>query len=110
MTELEVTGEITNHIIGMDGLCRCHSVTRHRNMIHGFVQYHSIVGPRPDHWVELRWIPNQHMVRYLRSLPRSTMGLLVDTLEAEVSHPLAAIPERELLFKELVAAPGYRGY
>ena len=111
MTELEVTGEISNHIVGMDGLCRRYSGTRHRNLIHGFVNYRSIVGQRPDHWVELRWIPNQHIVRYLRTLPRSTTRLLVDILETEVSHPfMAAIPERELPLKELVAAPGHRDY
>lgn len=111
MSRLENDAGIANSIVAMDGISRKYSTVRRRNLLHGWVQFRSTIGPRPDHFVELRWIPTVHVLRYLRSLPRSTTRVLVDTLETEVAAPF--IPheaERELPWKQLVIAAGYDGY
>lgn len=108
---IEDTGTVVENIAGMDGIARIFSSVRRRNLLHGWVQFKHSIGPRPDHWVELRWIPAPHILRYLRSKGPAMTRVLLDLVRIEVSMPFIATPaEAERDFTSIVLEPGVQGY
>ena len=80
-------------------------------MLHAWVTYRRSTSLTAPHWIELRWVGNHFIHRFLRAQGPDTTRLILDAVKQEGDAPfIADPPEMPAAGQLLVIPPGYEGY